>query len=218
MKTTRLALSALAVAAILSVAASAQLPLIDDFSGKAYVKTLKATPTQTDAHYEALPPHSPVGAARYTYFQVAEEGTYGQSSTLDIGNGVCIVNSGFQNDSALEIFYGTNLKGDEVPMGLNLGSYTGLQLNFAGVISTEGIDVNIEVWPSSGGYYDAAQAVPTNGNSFTVDFPFTSFVAAGGVVLTQAEAENINYIIIVTEGGGYTDVTDSFGITSFQAY
>jgi len=218
MKTTGFALTAIAAVAILSVTASAQLPMLDDFSGKAYVKTLKATQTgQTDAHYEALPHGSPVGAARYTYFQVEEEGTYAQSSTLDIGNGVCIVDSGFQNDSALEILYGTNLKGDQVPMELNLSSYSGLQLSFAGIVSTEGLDVNIEIWPSSGGYYVAAQGLPTNGNSFTVDFPFTTFSGAGGT-LTQTEVENISYIIIVTEGEGDADVTDSFGITSFQAY
>jgi len=213
MKTTGLALSALAVAAILSVAASAQLTL-DQFTGTPHVKTLP--PSQIDKHYEPLPQGSLLGAYRYTIFEVQEVGTYGQSSTLDIGNGVCIVDSGFQNDSSLQIFYGTNKK-EEVPLGLNLGAYSGLQLNFAGVISAQGIDVVVEIWPSSGGYYALGQEVATNGSSFTVGFPFTGFTGAGGT-LTQAETTDISYIVIVIEGSGDPDITDSFAITSFQAY
>jgi len=209
LKTTRLALSAIAAVAVLSVTASAQLTL-DDFSGKAYVKTLKNG--QSDTHYEALPGGSPLGAARGTYF--TQSGTYAQSSTLDVGNGICVVDSGFQNDSGLQISYGTNLKGDDVPMGLNLGAYSGLQLNFAGLVSFEGLIVVVEIYPSSGGYY-ASELVPqTNGNPFTITFPFTTFTNGNGSTLTQAEASDISYIIIVTEGGS----TNSFGIASFQAY
>ena len=211
MKTTRFALSALAAAAILSVTASAQLTL-DEFSGKAYVKTLK-TADSSDTHIEALPAGSPLGAARQTIF-VNGGSPYGLSSTLDIGNGICIVETGFQSNTGLEIFYGTTIKGVETPMGLNLGSYSALQLNFAGLASAEGLDVIVEVWPSSGGYYTAEAVLTPTVNAFPVVFPYTSFTGSNGGVLTQAEASDINYIIIEAEGAGSTE---SYGITSFQA-
>ena len=218
MKTTRLALLAIAVAAILSVAASAQLTL-DNFptgnSGKNYVKSL-TTAQSSATHYEGLPSGSLLGAARETTFAIGPN-PYSQTSTIDVGNGILIVDTGFQVPSALEIFYGTTTKGVETPLGLNLGAYSGLQLNFAGVISTEGIDVVVEVWPSSGGYYALGQEVATNGSSFTVGFPFTGFTGAGGT-LTQAETTDISYIVIVIEGSGDPDITDSFAITSLQAY
>ena len=158
--------------------------------------------------------NSPLGAARQTYLELAP-GPYAQSSSLAIGNGICIVDTGFQANSGLQIFYGINLSGVEVPMGLNLGAYSGLQLNFAGLASAEGLNVIIEIDPSSGGYYESVASLNTGVNAFSVGFPFSSFLRGGsGVPLTAAEVSDINYIVIIFDGTGSTD---SFGITSFQA-
>jgi len=216
-KTTGLALSAFAVAAILSVTASAQLTL-DNFptgnNGKNYDKTLN-TPQSSATYYEALPEGSPLGAARGTTFIVGPD-PYAQSNTIDIGNGICIVETAFQASSALEIVYGVNTHGKEVPLGLNLGSYSGLQLNFAGLAAPiTAVTAIIEVWPSSGGYYISDVLLNSSYYPFTATFPFTSFTGSDGQSgLTPAEASDISYIYIEFQAG----YTQSYGITSFQAY
>lgn len=203
---------ALAVLSILGIAcmtASAQLTL-DDFTKGKYVKVLK---TQTsDTHYEALPSGSLLGAARETVFTIGPN-PYAQSSILDIGKGICIVGAGFENNAVLEIVYGFSLSGVEVPLGLNLGAYTAFQLNVAGVSSAGQPSMLIEVDPHSGGYYTAEVLLPSTPNPSSVVLPFSSFAQGGtGAPLTQAEASDIDYIVIIA-GSGYS----SFGITSFQA-
>lgn len=214
MKTTRFALTALAAAAIFTVAASAQLTL-DSFptgnNGKNYVKTITTTATVT--HYEALPSGSPLGPARTTVFSVGLN-PYSQTSTLDVGNNILIVDAAFQSDSCLNLVYGVTTKGVAAPLDLNLGAYTGLQLNFAGSSGQENMNVLIEVDPSSGGAYTSETQVSTSYPPYTVTFPFTSFTETGGGTLTQADLSDISYITIEF-GCSYTQ---SFGVTSFQAY
>jgi len=215
MKTTRLALSALAVAA-LSVTASAQLTL-DSFptgnSGKNYVKSITAP--SSASHYEGLPSGSLLGAARETIFTIGSN-PYSQTSTLDVGNGILIVDTGFQVPSALTIGYGFSLSGKEVPLGLNLGSYSGLQLNFAGSNSLFDLDVDVTVFPNSGGYYSSVAILTPSYYPYSVALPFTSFTGGdgGNGGLTPTEASDISYIIIEFYGG----YTQSYGVTSFQAY
>jgi hypothetical protein len=193
------------------VQVSAQLTL-DDYAKGHYVKVLK-TPEAIDIHYAALGPNNPLGAARQTVFQISSN-PFAQSSTLDIGKGICIVDAGFFDPSALSISYGFSLSGVEVPLSLDLGAYSGFRLNFAGVSTSESLYVAITVFPHSGGYDDAVVVLPPNGNAFSVAFPFSGFTnGVGGGALTQADVSDIDFIVIETGGGGFV----SFGITSFQA-
>ncbi len=203
-------IAALSILGIAGVTASAQLTL-DDFSKGHYTKVLK-TAQASDTHYEALPAGSPLGAARETFFQIGTN-PYAQSSTLDIGKGICIVEAGFQDDSVLEIVYGVTLSGAQAPLGLNLGAYSALQLNLAGISSSGSLYLIVEIYPHSGGYYTSEVELPPTDNPVPEVLPYSSFIAASGAVLTQADASDIDYIVIEVGEGGF----ESFGITSFQA-
>jgi hypothetical protein len=186
--------------------ASAQLTL-DNFTSGAYVKHI-SNPHVHDTHYAALPPNSPLGAARQTYFG-AGPNLDGQSSTLDVGEGHFVIDAGFGCAASVSIAYGFTLAGAEAPLGLNLDRYSGFQLNFQGVATSESLLVFITVFPQSGGYSNLEVVLPPNSNAFSVSFPFSGF--AGG--LTQADLSNISFITVLAEGGGFA----SFGLTSFQA-
>jgi len=207
-------IAALSILGMAWMTASAQLTL-DNFpngnSGKDYVKTITTTGTAT--HYEGLPSGSLLGAARETIFTVGTN-PYSQTSTIDVGNGILIVDTGFQAASALTVGYGFSVHGKEVPLGLDLSSYTGLQLNFAGSSSLFNLDVLVEIWPSSGGYYTSGQILTPSYYPYSVSFPYTSFLDASGAALTPTEAGDINYIIIEF----YAGYAQSYGITSLQAY
>jgi|GEM_PF-2173802 hypothetical protein len=209
-------IAALSILGMACVTASAQLTL-DSFpngnSGNPYVKTLTAAQSTT-THYEGLPSGSLLGAARETIFSIGAN-PYAQTSTIDVGGNILIVDTGFQAVAGLDIGYGFSTSGKEVPMGLNLGAYSGLQVNFAGVASTEAINVIVVVYPNSGGYYTAETTLYPNVDAKPATFLYTSFSKGGtGAPLTPTEASNINYIIIEIETAGSTA---SYGITSFQA-
>jgi hypothetical protein len=55
------------------------------------------------------------------------------------------------------------------------------------------------------------RVLPTYANPISIDFPFSGFNKPGG--LTQADASDIDYIVIEAYGGGFA----SFGIASLQA-
>jgi hypothetical protein len=191
--------------------ASAQLTL-DNFTSGAYVKRTN-NPQAHDTHYGALPANSLLGAARQTYFAAAPNPD-GQWSTLDVGHGHFVIDSGFGSDASVSIGYGFTLAGVEVPLGLNLDGYSGLQLNFQGIATSESLLVVVTVFPESGGYSNFEVVLPPNGNAFSVSFPFSGFTkGGGGGGLTQADVSNINFITVLAEGGGFA----SFGLTSFQA-
>ena len=195
----------------LPVKASAQL-MLDDYTSGAYVKRI-SNPLVHDLHYAALPPNSPLGQARQTYFGAAPNPD-GQWSTLDVGKDRLVVDAGFGCAANLQIGYGFNLAGAEVPLGLNLDGFSGFQLNFQGIATSEELLVVITIFPQTGGYWNFEVVLPPNGNAFPVSFPFSGFrngVGAGG--LTQADLSNINFVVVLAEGGGFA----SFGLTSFQA-
>jgi len=192
------------------VQASAQLTL-DDFTSGTYVKRI-INPHVHDLHYAAMPPNSPLGQARQTYFGAAPNPD-GQWSTLDVGKGRLVVDSGFGCGASLELGYGYTLAGAEAPLGLNLDGFTGLQLNFRGIATSEELLVVITIFPQTGGYWNYEIVLPPNGNPFPVSFPFSGFRNGGGGSLTQADLSNIDFITILAEGGGFA----SFGLTSFQA-
>jgi hypothetical protein len=188
--------------------ASAQLTL-DDFTSGAYVKHLN-TGLQQDQHYAKLAAGSLLGAARQTNFSIGPN-YYNQGATLSIGKGIWILDAGFGTVGGSDITYGVTLTGANAPLGLNLGTYTGFQLNFAGVASSEDLGVIVVVFPHDGNSCAYEKVLPTYANQISIDFPFSGFNKTGG--LTQADASDIDYIVIEAYGGGYA----SFGITSFQA-
>jgi hypothetical protein len=188
--------------------ASAQLTL-DNFTSGAYVKHLNTGATQ-DLHYAKLAPGGLLGAARQTSFSIGPN-YYTQGATLSIGKGIWIVDAGFGTVAAADITYGVTLTGVEAPLGLDLSGYTGFQLNFAGIASSEDLGVAIVVFPHDGNNCAYEMVLPTYANPISIDFPFSGFNKTGG--LTQADASDIDYIVIEAFGGGYA----SFGITSFQA-
>ena len=103
--------------------------------------------------------------------------------------------------------------GGEVPLKLNLDGYSGFQLNFQGLATSEELNVVITVWPQSGGYYNFEVVLPSpNPSAFSLSFPFSGFKGGSGGGLTQADVSNISFIVVQAGGLGA-----SFGITSFQA-
>jgi hypothetical protein len=193
------------------VQASAQLTL-DNFTSGTYVKRIN-NPNIHDLHYAAMPPNSPLGQARQTYFGAAPNPD-GQWSTLDVGKSRLVVDAGFGCAANLEIDYGFDLAGAEVPLGLNLDGFSGFQLNFQGVATSEELLVVVTIFPQTGGYWNYEVVLPPNGNAFPVSFPFSGFRnGVGGDSLTQADLSNIDFVAILAEGGGFA----SFGLTSFQA-
>jgi hypothetical protein len=200
----------LAVIAALGIPrnASAQLTL-DNFTSGAYVKHLNTGATE-DLHYAKLAPGSPLGAARQTNFSIGPN-YYDQGATLSIGKGIWLLDAGFGTVPGSYLTYGVTLTGVEAPLGLDLGGYTGFRLNFAGVASSEDLGVAIVVFPHDGNNCAYELVLPTYANPIAIDFPFSGFNKPGG--LTQADASDIDYIVIEAYGGGYA----SFGVTSFQA-
>jgi hypothetical protein len=188
--------------------ASAQLTL-DNFTSGAYVKHLNTGATE-DLHYAKLAPGSPLGAARQTNFSIGPN-YYDQGATLSIGKGIWLLDAGFGTVPGSYLTYGVTLTGVEAPLGLDLGGYTGFRLNFAGVASSEDLGVAIVVFPHDGNNCAYELVLPTYANPIAIDFPFSGFNKPGG--LTQADASDIDYIVIEAYGGGYA----SFGVTSFQA-
>ena len=198
----------LIVLALLANRASAQL-MLDDFTSGHYVKRLDTVNAQ-DIHNAALPPNSPLGAARQTIFEIGSN-PYAQWSTFDLGKGICIVDGGFGVTPALWIFYGETLSGAEVPLGLNLAGYSGFQLNFAGLSTSEALLAINTVWPHDNGVPHSLELVlGPEANPTSVDFPFSTFSAGG---LSQTDLSDIDYIFIQVQDG----VSASWGITAFQA-
>ena len=98
-------------------------------------------------------------------------------------------------------------------MGLNLGAYSGLQVNLAGITPTESLYLIVEIVPSGGGTYVSEVELQSDANASSVLLPYSSFTDGQGVVLTSVEAGDISYIEIEGEAG-----YSSFGITPLQAY
>jgi hypothetical protein len=202
----------MAVVAAVSIPAalSAQTLTLDAFTCGAYSKHLNTGP-QDDTHYAKLCRNSPLGAARQTFFNIGPN-SYNQGATLDIGHGIWILEAGFGTVDGSDVSYGFTVEGNEVPLGLDLSGYTGLQLNFAGIATSDDLGVIIAVTVGSGTYDSGSPAIlyPSQ-NALSVQYPFSGFSGGG---LTQADVSNISYITIEAFGGGYA----SYGITSFQAY
>jgi hypothetical protein len=194
------------VSALVAPAIHAATPLtLDGFKAGHYVVSLTAAQSQ-DVHFAPLAPGSPLGPARETVFVIGGN-PYGQRSTLDIGKGIWILDSGFGVIPGVQIYYGFANATTPAPLGLNLSGYSAFRLNFAGISTALSLGVEIAVWAHSGAVYGAQVLLSPEVDAFSEDFLFSSFT--GG----SLDASDINYIGIVTWGGG----TNSYGITSFEA-
>lgn len=182
--------------------------MLDDFMSGPYHVTL-TPPVPSDAHYAPLAPHR----WRETYFQNGNGGDWAQPSSLTIQKGILIVSSGFGASSGVQAIYGTTPHGVPAPLGLNLGAYSALRLGFAGLSSTEGLIVIITVFDKAGGNWALEKVIPSNGNPFVLDFPFSLF-ANGAVGLPRSVVHDIAQIDVEAQPAGWGQV---FGITSFQA-
>ena len=154
------------------VQASAQTLTLDDFTTGAYVKRIN-NPNVHDTHYAAMPPNSPLGQARQTVFE-AGPNPDGQWSTIDVGKGRLVVDAGFGCASYISTGYGFTLAGGEAPLKLNLDGYSGFQLSFQGLATSEELNVVITVWPQSGVVYNFEVVLPSpkairNGAAFTAN-------------------------------------------------
>jgi hypothetical protein len=188
---------------------SAQTLTLDDCTSGHYDKRLKNA-NALDTHYAVLPPNIPLGTARRTTFQIGSN-PYAQWSALNIGKGICLVDAGFGVTPALWVFYGENLSGTKVPLGLNLGGYSSFQLNFAGISTQAALLAVITVWPHDNGVpHQLELPLSPEEDPVSIVFPFSGFSAGG---LTQADVGNIDYIFIQVQDG----LTASWGITTFQA-
>ena len=217
MKSTRLVLlSALAVAALLSISqlASAQLT-IDDFSTGAYSKTLKKA---SDTHTET---GAMLGDSRYTLFVSCPSTHCGnggkglnpldQPSSFDVKAAtkstpsILIFNSGYMAYPFLNLGYGYGS-----PMTEALApTYNRIRLNFYG--SNQNINSNIEVASAAGSSALGCNIVPPGFMTpFSVDFPFTDFAGTADF----GAVTNIYLEIGVSEG---LNAEMEFGITSIQA-
>lgn len=202
-----------ATPSILCTNGFAASPLVlDDFTSGPYSKTLKVIGA-SDLHYEPLAAGSLLGAARQTDFTLGPN-PYNQWNTLSIGKHVFVVDTAVGAVTATSIGYGFTVSGAQTPLGLNLGGYSGFQLNIAGIATSESLIVVITVWPHSGGYFDIEVVLPPSGNPIPEVLPFSSFnQGGGGGSLTQSDVSDIDYISIQAQGGGFA----SFVFTSFAA-
>jgi hypothetical protein len=189
---------------------------LDSFAPPHYVITLPGTtskPWPTDIRLEPLVPSSRLGRSRQTIFTNGGPNPWAQPSTLDIGKGILIVNTGFDSVSALQVLYGAGQTptGDNTPLGLNLSNFKALQLNFAGIATSSNLLVNLAVKArSSASTYDSEQSLPLSVNPFAATFAFSSF---NKPPLEPFDPSAIDGVSILIQGGG----TITFGITSFQA-
>jgi hypothetical protein len=170
-------LSILGIACMNGSAQVAQL-MLDPFSSGNYTKTLLNGQAQ-DLYSAPLAPGGLLGPTRETVFTV---GGTNPVAALNIGNGLCILDSGFGALPGLQIYY--------APLGLNLGGYSAFRLNFAGISSTAPLGVEIAVWLHSGAVYGAQAQLPTSPNTFFRDFPFSS--------LAQAASRSLTSVILTT--------------------
>lgn len=212
-------LVAVSTLGIACMSGSAQSLTLDDFTTGQYVVTINNVNTK-DLHYAPLPPGSPLGAARGTLFE-AGINPYKQPSRFQTEKltglptpGICIVDVGFGVDAYLDMGYGFTLQGQQAPLNLDLGTYSALQLNFAGISTSGYLLLDITLFPASGSYYNFEVLLPPSAVPYVETIPISSFADFNGVHLTQSIASNISSIDIQLESD-YSGA--SFGLTSIGA-
>lgn len=199
---TRSVILAMSFLCLAGINASAQL-VLDNFTAGPYSKYLVTAQT-VDKHFEPLAAASPVGADRYTVLTLGSN-AHKQLTRLDVGHGICIVDTGFGAYTGLAIYYGITAGGD-TPLGLNLSAYSQFQLTFAGVSAAYPLSTTMVVWLSNGSIVSQELSIPPSVDPETVAYPFSGF--------QSSDFSDINYIGIVIDGGG---LSPSYGLTLFQA-
>ena len=100
------------------------------------------------------------------------------------------------------------------PLGLNLGGYSGFQLNFQGIATSQSLIVVITVWPHSGGYYGVEVGCRLTGmlSPWLSRFQVSVKEAAEAVSTRSTSATSTTSL-----SRRRAEAFASFGITSFQA-
>jgi hypothetical protein len=195
---------------------------LDDFTSPStpYVTTLQAQAPPDTNFQPLLPSGGPLGQWRETVFINGGPNSWAQPSTLYIGNGILIVNSGFDAFGSVQVQYGYtpppagSSNPQAAPLGLNLSNYSAFQLAFAGVSTSESLNVSITVFSAGLGWECPMGPLNPSTNAFTTAFQFSTFVRHGvGTGLPPSVVSDIDRINIFVFGGGFV----SFGITSIQA-
>jgi hypothetical protein len=199
------ALGVLSALLVVSAMQAASPLVLDDFKSGHYTVSLTTAQSQ-NTHFAELSAGTPLGPARETVFMIGAN-PYGQSSTLDIGKGIWILDGGFDAAPGVQIYYGYLSANTPAPLGLDLNDYSAFRLDFAGIATEQFLGVEIEIWAHSGAVYSSQVSLTPAVNSFSETFKFSDFLPSA------LDASDIDYIGIVTSGGG----TNSYGITSFQA-
>jgi hypothetical protein len=206
------------------------LPVLDDFSSGFYSKTLQAgAPADTNFQHLSIP--GPLGQWRDTFFQVSSgiSNPWAQPCTLDIQKGILIITAGFQAPAGVQVLYGntpapprsSNPQGPPAPLHLNLSKYSAFQFAFAGISTSESLNVTIELvgadnvpWAIEN-FKPPLPALGPSPNAVVANFPFANFTNNGVPLPTlgvpTSIISDIYFINFQVFPGGFA----TFGITSW---
>ena len=204
------ALSLLAVAALAGMPrmASAQFPLLDDFSTGKYQKTL------TWGLDQNVQTGTMVGGQRYTSFCVSkpcsgQTNPFAQTGSFQIAapSGL-IYSTGYKVLPQLILGYGYSAPLNLPPLK---PAYNRLRLSFDG--NTGITNFLIYAWSGNTNVSTLSCHIPFNPNPFTVDLPFVDFKLDGGtgVDFNNLSAMELSFTEEFTTGG------DDWAITRFEA-
>ena len=190
------------------------MPLtIDHFSSPPF-GVLTALPGQTKTLPLPPPPPAPPPPPKISFSASAIPSmNYDQPSTLDVREGILIVNSGFGITTSGQVHYGKQLSAATPPLvGLTTTLFpAGLQLNLLDLSADIELSVILVVQLPSGQQYDngPVKALPTI-NAFTMKFPWANFVAGGSKLPLPSDIVGVSIIWETIRNA-------TFGITSLQA-
>jgi hypothetical protein len=204
--------------AMITQLSRAQLTL-DDFSSGPYQKTLKSG---SDNNFQL---GAMIGGSRETTFvacspapKCAVVNPFGQPSSFQIRSktrttpNVLIFNTGYKSEAFLAVGYGFSL-----PMRLDLSeSYDRIRVTFDGVDGA--VNFNLTVWSNAGSVYSQLGCNftdPGSQTSFTVDFPFASFVPGGGS--EGADFSGLTNMQFLFDGAQGAAAGEDWAVTSLQA-
>jgi hypothetical protein len=188
--------------------ATAQLPLLDDFSTGKYQKTLTSGLDQNVQTGNRI-----IGGQRYTYFCVSkpcsgQTNPYGQAGSFQIAapSGL-IFSTGYKVLPRLLLGYGYSAS-----LNLPLApTYDRLRLSFDG--NNAVTNLLIYAWSGNTNESGLSCHISPNPNPFTLDLRFVDFKRAGG---TGADFTNISAMALVFTEDFITGGND-WAITRFEA-
>jgi hypothetical protein len=189
-----------------SITIAAQLT-IDDFTTGPKVSFLFSG---TDSGIQA---GSMVGGFRRTNFLVAPFPVVHPGLLQIRSGGPLIVSCGYKVAHRLDIGYGLDGNGGNVPLNLDLSAYNRLVVDFDA--SDAGLNFNIVLFWASGAFY-AIQGFNLGASNvpFSVNFPFADFIP--GVPSVPLDVSDIDYIAVIAQTGTPIGSND-YAITSIKA-